>query len=98
MKVYDVIVDSKLNKCKQLYKALLMVDCQRMDSSYTCYLRNAVKKGQPHYVRYAYRICVHDSGIISYNSYRDSNEVSPEYMISLTNFINVIKPERTVKI
>ena len=40
---YDVVVNSDLNKCEQLYNVLLMIDCQQMTHG-VCYLRDAVEK------------------------------------------------------
>ena len=92
MKIYDVVVNSNLDKCEQLYNALMMVDCKGLTKS-ASYLYRAVKKRVPEYIRYAYRIYVEDDGIY-YHSFRNIDEVRNE--ISLTDFINIIKPERTV--
>lgn len=90
---YDVVVNNSLNKCEQLYEVLLMIDCQQLTRGIS-YLREAVKQREPRFIRYAYRICKDDYGMWFYHSYRDADEVSNT--ISLTDFIQMVKPERTV--
>ena len=90
---YDVVVNSNLNKCKQMYEVLLMIDCQQLTKG-ACYLRQAVEKRESRYIRYAYRVCKDVNGIWFYHSYRNTDEVSNA--ISLTDFINMFKPVRTV--
>lgn len=90
---YDVVVNNSLNKCEQLYEVLLMIDCQQLTRGIS-YLREAVKKRESRFIRYAYRISKNDCGIWFYHSYRDADEVSN--IISLTDFIKMVKPERTV--
>ena len=93
MKIFDVVVNSSLSKCEQLYNVLLMIDCQQLTKGVS-YLRQAVKKRESRFIRYAYRICKDDNGMWFYHSFRNIDEVGNE--ISLTDFINIIKPERTV--
>lgn len=90
---YDVIVNKNLDKCEQLYNVLLMIDCQQLTRGVS-YLREAVKKRESRFIRYAYRICKDDNGMWFYHSYRDADEVSNT--ISLTDFIKMVQPERTV--
>lgn len=90
---YDVIVYSDINKCEQLYKVLSMVDCKGLFNN-PCYLKQAVERRDPYCIRHAYRICKDDDGVYRYHSYRDVGEVSKG--VSLTDFIKMVKPERTV--
>ena len=90
---YDVVVNNNLNKCEQLYNALLMVDCKLMTNG-VVYLREAVKKREPKYIRYAYRIFM-ENGVWFYYGYKNREKVGNN-AISLTDFIQMIRPERTV--
>ena len=90
---YDVVVNNDLNKCEQLYNVLLAANCQQLTKG-VCYLRDAVEKREQRYIRYAYRICKEYNGVLFYYSYKDREEVN--YEISLTDFIKIIQPERTV--
>ena len=93
MKIYDVVVNNDLTKCEQLYNVLLAANCQQLTNG-VVYLRDAVEKREPRFIKYAYRISIEDNGVLFYYSYKDREEVN--YGISLTNFIKTIKPERTV--
>lgn len=92
-KYYDVIVNNRLDECKQLYRILMMIGCQNLtrDSNY---LKQAVIHKDLYCVCYAYRIYIDANGIYHYHSYRNSDEVYNG--ISLTDFIKMVKPERTV--
>lgn len=94
MKVYDVIVEYDKNKCEQLYKALLKAGCKGLDHE-VCFLRDAVFRDRPHYLRYAYRITLINDKI-HYNCFKNIDEVIADCSISVTDFINIIQPERTV--
>lgn len=90
---YDVVVNSDLSKCEQLYRFLLVINCQQLTHG-VVYLRQAVLERERRCIKYAYRVCREDTGTWFYHSYKNREEVRNE--ISLTDFIRMVKPERTV--
>lgn len=88
---YDVICDRDVNKCRQLYEALVRVKCKRIETSVTCFLRDSLTIKD--YRKEAYRIELGPKGY-SYRGFLCYQECINT--ISVEQFISKI--ERTVTI
>ena len=91
---YDVVVNHDYNKARELYSALVKMNCSKLLYPYVCYLRETVNRNPTHPCKYGYRIEKNDNGVYTYMCFLYQDESNN--FISLDKFLNTLQPERTV--
>lgn len=95
-KYYDVAVNYNYNRARALYEALVKVNCSSLLYPHVCYLRETANKNLSHPCRYGYRIEKYGKGCYKYMCFLYEDE--SQNFISLEEFLNILQPERTVKL